>query len=273
MDAIVRASGVRKVYRSGTEVEALKKVDLDVIRGEMVAIVGPSGLRQDDPPQLPVRARTDRRRRDPHRRHEPRDDVGRRPHRVPRALDGVRVPGVQPSAGPFRGRERRDPAAPHRHRRTRGAASGRSRPSSRSGSGRAPTIGPISSPAASSSASPSPARSSIGPRSSGPTSRPVTSTRNRRRPSWSCSAALNRDGQTIVMVTHDAARGRERRSDHVDARRADRGRLAMIPVLVLFVIAYGLDRPVRDHEAAPRQARDARGRPTPGSDRARDRAA
>ena len=43
MDAIVRASGVRKVYRSGTEVEALKKVDLDVIRGEMVAIVGPSG--------------------------------------------------------------------------------------------------------------------------------------------------------------------------------------------------------------------------------------
>jgi putative ABC transport system ATP-binding protein len=43
VDAIVRASGVRKVYRSGTEVEALKKVDLDVIRGEMVAIVGPSG--------------------------------------------------------------------------------------------------------------------------------------------------------------------------------------------------------------------------------------
>jgi putative ABC transport system ATP-binding protein len=43
VDAIVRASGVRKVYRSGAEVEALKKVDLDVIRGEMVAIVGPSG--------------------------------------------------------------------------------------------------------------------------------------------------------------------------------------------------------------------------------------
>ena len=43
MDAIVRASGVRKVYRSGTEVEALAKVDLDVIRGELLAIVGPSG--------------------------------------------------------------------------------------------------------------------------------------------------------------------------------------------------------------------------------------
>ncbi len=43
MDAIVRASGVRKVYRYGAEVEALRKVDLDVARGEMVAIVGPSG--------------------------------------------------------------------------------------------------------------------------------------------------------------------------------------------------------------------------------------
>ncbi|MGH2794875.1 MAG: ABC transporter ATP-binding protein [Actinomycetota bacterium] len=40
---MVRATGMRKVYRSGAEVEALKKVDLDVIRGEMVAIVGPSG--------------------------------------------------------------------------------------------------------------------------------------------------------------------------------------------------------------------------------------
>ena len=43
MDQIVRAVGVRKVYRAGTEVEALRKVDLDVARGEIVAIVGPSG--------------------------------------------------------------------------------------------------------------------------------------------------------------------------------------------------------------------------------------
>ncbi|MEX2557381.1 MAG: ABC transporter ATP-binding protein [Actinomycetota bacterium] len=43
VDAIVRATGVRKVYRSGAEVEALRKIDLDVTRGEMVAIVGPSG--------------------------------------------------------------------------------------------------------------------------------------------------------------------------------------------------------------------------------------
>jgi putative ABC transport system ATP-binding protein len=43
VDAIVVARGVRKVYRSGAEVEALRGVDLDITRGEMVAIVGPSG--------------------------------------------------------------------------------------------------------------------------------------------------------------------------------------------------------------------------------------
>jgi putative ABC transport system ATP-binding protein len=43
VDAIVRAVGVRKVYRNGAEVEALRTVDIDVARGEMVAIVGPSG--------------------------------------------------------------------------------------------------------------------------------------------------------------------------------------------------------------------------------------
>ncbi len=43
MDRIIEASGVRKVYRSGAEVEALKGVSLEVARGEMVAIMGPSG--------------------------------------------------------------------------------------------------------------------------------------------------------------------------------------------------------------------------------------
>jgi putative ABC transport system ATP-binding protein len=43
MDQIVSARGVRKVYRSGSVVEALKGIDLDIPTGELVAIVGQSG--------------------------------------------------------------------------------------------------------------------------------------------------------------------------------------------------------------------------------------
>jgi putative ABC transport system ATP-binding protein len=43
MGPIVSARGVRKVYRNGAEVEALKGIDLTIEQGEMVAIVGPSG--------------------------------------------------------------------------------------------------------------------------------------------------------------------------------------------------------------------------------------
>jgi putative ABC transport system ATP-binding protein len=42
-DPIVQASRLRKVYRGANEVEALRGIDLRVGRGEMVAIVGPSG--------------------------------------------------------------------------------------------------------------------------------------------------------------------------------------------------------------------------------------
>jgi putative ABC transport system ATP-binding protein len=40
---IVEASGVRKVYRGGSEVEALKGVSMSVARSGMVAVMGPSG--------------------------------------------------------------------------------------------------------------------------------------------------------------------------------------------------------------------------------------
>ena len=44
MDApIVQASRLRKVYQGANTVEALRGIDLEVERGEMVAIVGPSG--------------------------------------------------------------------------------------------------------------------------------------------------------------------------------------------------------------------------------------
>jgi ABC-type lipoprotein export system ATPase subunit len=43
-DVLIRAKGVRKTYDTGkVEVEALRGVDLEVRRGEMVAVMGPSG--------------------------------------------------------------------------------------------------------------------------------------------------------------------------------------------------------------------------------------
>src|SRR4051812_11928407 len=43
-DAIIRTRALRKVYQTGkVQVEALRGVDLDVPRGEFLAIVGPSG--------------------------------------------------------------------------------------------------------------------------------------------------------------------------------------------------------------------------------------
>jgi len=42
-DAIVEARRLRKVYQGAGQVEALRGVDLEVRRGEMLALVGPSG--------------------------------------------------------------------------------------------------------------------------------------------------------------------------------------------------------------------------------------
>jgi len=41
--SIVQARRLRKVYHSASEVEALRGIDLDIGRGEMLAVVGPSG--------------------------------------------------------------------------------------------------------------------------------------------------------------------------------------------------------------------------------------
>ena len=64
-------------------------------------------------------------------------------------------------------------------------------------------------------------------RSSSPTSRPATSTRRpAARSSSCCGTSVDAYGQTTVMVTHDAARRRDRRPRPLPRRRPDRPRPA-----------------------------------------------
>ncbi len=101
--------------------------------------------------------------------------------------------------------------------------------------------------AASSSASPSPARSHRAPRSSSPTSPPATSTRApARRSSHLLRRSCDDLGQTIVMVTHDAARRHLRRPHRLPQGRPDRPRLR----------PPGRDDDLRRHQVAGGRARD-----------------
>jgi ABC-type dipeptide/oligopeptide/nickel transport system ATPase subunit len=69
VDAMIDARGVNKTYESGRiRVEALKDIDFQVLRGEMVAIMGPLGMRQDHIAQLSLRSGYDRHWFGPNRR-------------------------------------------------------------------------------------------------------------------------------------------------------------------------------------------------------------
>ena len=55
---IIEAQKVHKIYHSGQlRVEALRKIDMVVAKGEMVAIMGPSGCGKDNAAQLSCRFR------------------------------------------------------------------------------------------------------------------------------------------------------------------------------------------------------------------------
>ena len=174
--SVVVASEITRRYGEGdTAVDALRGISLEVARGQLTTVMGPSGLGQVDAHAHPRRARPADlgQRRD--RRHGDHDARRHRPDQAPPRAHRVHLPVLQPAADAHR-RGERPPAADDRRREARqglvrGAADER-RPA---GPPQAPAR--PSSPAASSSASRSRARSSRSRRSSSPTSRPATSTR------------------------------------------------------------------------------------------------
>ena len=202
MRPLVEVRGLTKIYRRGSEtIEVLHGVDLDIARGDFVALMGPSGSGKttllnligglDRPTagtiEIEAGASTARQRR--------AGAVARRQRRL-------RVPVLQSAAGPDGAAERRAAAAAHgaaaAERRRRAAIA-----LSSSASRTARATGRRSCRAGRSSASRSRARSCPIRRCSSATSPRATSTAP--RPTRFCAApdAQREHGKTIVMVTHD----------------------------------------------------------------------
>ena len=225
--AAVSGTGLIRRYGDGdAAVDALRGVDIDVPPRRVRRRHGPVRLRQVHPDAPARRARRPDRGHRAHRRRGPRRPL-RRPAREA-AAHARRASSSRASTSSRRSRAEENVVLPLQLRgraRDRGVARRRARP--RRARAAAATTGRRSSPAASSSASPSPGRSSPARRCCSPTSRPATST---RAPAPRCSAllrdAVDADGQTIVMVTHDPARRGDRRPRRLPRRRRGRPRAA-----------------------------------------------
>ena len=161
MTTVLHLDAVTRVHGSGpTEVTALKSVTFRAHAGELVAIMGPSGLRQVHAPHPRRRARPADRRAGERRGRRPGHARQQGTGADPAYVDRLRLPGLQPDPRADRGRERR-PAAGARRRADQAPPARSPRPpSTRSGSATSLPGSPTRCPAASSSGSRSPARSS-----------------------------------------------------------------------------------------------------------------
>ena len=203
-DAVIVTRNLQRDYDMGGEiVHALRGVDLVIRKNEFVAIMGAVGLGQvhaDEPDRLP-------------RQPDGRRVLAQRPPGVgagrrragadPEQGDRLRVPDLQPAAPRHRAPQRRAAAGLRRARRRRSGATRRPTRSRASAWRTGCSTGRTSSRAASGSAWRSRARWSTSRASCWPTSRPATSTAARARRSWRLFEGLHRDGQTIVLVTHE----------------------------------------------------------------------
>ena len=202
--SLIRLQQISRRYQMGAEtIHALREVSLEIQRGEYVAIMGPSRLRQihaDEPDRLPRHADRGRLRAERH----PGQPDGRQPTGGnPQQGDRLHLPDLQPAAALERAAQRRAAADLRRHARRRAAARSRWRRCATSAWPTASITGPTSCPAASASASPWPARWSTGLPSCWPTSRPAISTPRPATEILALFAELSKQGNTIIVVTHE----------------------------------------------------------------------
>ncbi len=114
MSALVKINGIHKYFTRGSErIDVLKGVTLDIPQGDFLALMGPSGLGQDDAAQPDGRPRPAVGRHDRSRRHEHRRPVRRPAVALALASHRLRVSALQPAAGADRRAQRRAAAAAH----------------------------------------------------------------------------------------------------------------------------------------------------------------
>ena len=111
---VVRLRGVAKQYKRGNEVvPVLEKLDLELPRGDFVALMGPSGSGKTTLLNLIGGSGSSNYRQHRSRRCRDRSPVEQRARPLARGSRRLRVPDVQPAAGAHRRAQRRASAAAH----------------------------------------------------------------------------------------------------------------------------------------------------------------
>ncbi len=186
---VIRTYDLWKTYIMGDqEIHAVSGVDIEIHRGEYVAIMGPSGSGKSTLMNLIGCLDTPTKGAVLHQRPPGQRHGRRRAGAHPQQGDRLRLPDLQPAAARHGAAQRRTAADLRRHARRAAPRARQAGPAAGGPRSRACTTSRTSFRAASASASRWRARWSTIPPSCWPTSPPATSTRPPATRSWRCSS-------------------------------------------------------------------------------------